>query len=264
MDPYYEPQFEQAPVRKIAWKKIALIAGTVIAVVVIAGVVIRLMSGSNEAERRAQETVDFARRASANCENEKCVDVKVREIARVSGVVSACNLLEGDKKDNCIWTTARTNNNAEFCGLIEKKEWASQCKDGIIFVNAKEAGDSNACHDIKDERLREACTSELMGPVTSANCQLRGFDVTYCSNVALMEQARQKRDPDVCQQIQDEAQMENCLERTGPADRDRDGLSESEEERYGTSDTNADSDGDGFKDGEEVRAGYNPAGAGTL
>ena len=264
MDPYYEPQFEQAPVHQIAWKKIAVIVGVAIAVVIVVAVIIRAWP-ENEAKKNAQATVELARRASANCEGEKCVNAKVREVARVSGVVEACALLaEGEAQDNCVWTTARTRNNAEFCELIEKKEWAEKCKDGIIFTTAKAKGDSNACYDIKDERLQKTCLSELMGAVTSANCAVRGFDAAYCADVTVTEQARQKRDPDVCAQIQDEAQMENCLERTGPADRDRDGLSEGEEQLYGSSDANADSDGDGFKDGEEVRAVYNPAGSGTL
>ena len=47
-------------------------------------------------------------------------------------------------------------------------------------------------------------------------------------------------------------------------DNDGDGLTYSEEARYGTSDDKADTDGDGFTDGEEVRNGYDPAGPGRL
>lgn len=72
-----------------------------------------------------------------------------------------------------------------------------------------------------------------------------------------------------------------------PNDRDRDGLTDDEEEELGTSDVQydtdgdglsdvseinrwntdplkRDTDGDGFADGWEVIKGYNPAGAGTL
>lgn len=47
-------------------------------------------------------------------------------------------------------------------------------------------------------------------------------------------------------------------------DRDNDGLSDADEERYGADPLNPDTDGDGFTDGAEVEAGYNPAGEGSL
>lgn len=47
-------------------------------------------------------------------------------------------------------------------------------------------------------------------------------------------------------------------------DADGDGLTNSEELLYGTDILNPDTDGDGYKDGEEVRGGYNPLGAGRL
>lgn len=47
-------------------------------------------------------------------------------------------------------------------------------------------------------------------------------------------------------------------------DIDNDGLSLTEEEKYGTDPNNPDTDGDGFKDGEEVSAGYNPNGQGKI
>ncbi len=49
----------------------------------------------------------------------------------------------------------------------------------------------------------------------------------------------------------------------GP-DRDRDGLSDSEELRYGTDPSDSDSDDDGFLDGVEVQGGYSPTGAKKL
>ena len=50
----------------------------------------------------------------------------------------------------------------------------------------------------------------------------------------------------------------------GSLDPDLDGLSNALERAYGTDPKNADTDMDGFKDGDEIRKGYNPTGAGKL
>jgi flagellar basal body-associated protein FliL len=47
-------------------------------------------------------------------------------------------------------------------------------------------------------------------------------------------------------------------------DFDQDGLSDTDELRYGVDPMNPDTDGDGYKDGDEVRSGYNPNGSGLL
>ncbi|MFB6225798.1 MAG: hypothetical protein ABEJ02_00425 [Candidatus Paceibacteria bacterium] len=47
-------------------------------------------------------------------------------------------------------------------------------------------------------------------------------------------------------------------------DSDNDGLTNSEEKKYGTDPNKKDTDGDGYSDGEEVANGYNPTGEGKL
>ena len=47
-------------------------------------------------------------------------------------------------------------------------------------------------------------------------------------------------------------------------DSDNDGLTDAEEEVYGTDKNNSDTDGDGYTDGAEVQNGYNPLGEGKL
>lgn len=47
-------------------------------------------------------------------------------------------------------------------------------------------------------------------------------------------------------------------------DTDGDGLTDADEERYGTDAKNPDTDGDGYLDGAEVQNGYNPLGEGKL
>lgn len=48
------------------------------------------------------------------------------------------------------------------------------------------------------------------------------------------------------------------------ADPDNDGLTNPQEQQYGTNQNNPDTDGDGYNDGDEVKAGYNPLGPGKL
>ncbi len=48
------------------------------------------------------------------------------------------------------------------------------------------------------------------------------------------------------------------------ADPDHDGLTNLQEQQYGTNPNNPDTDGDGYHDGAEVKAGYNPLGPGKL
>ncbi len=50
----------------------------------------------------------------------------------------------------------------------------------------------------------------------------------------------------------------------GEVDDDGDGLSYSQESRYGSDPNKADTDGDGFSDGDEVKKGYSPIGPGPL
>ncbi|MBU0731595.1 hypothetical protein KKC88_01810 [Patescibacteria group bacterium] len=47
-------------------------------------------------------------------------------------------------------------------------------------------------------------------------------------------------------------------------DTDKDGLTDLEEEKYGSDPNKKDSDGDGFNDGEEVKNGFDPMGPGKL
>lgn len=53
-------------------------------------------------------------------------------------------------------------------------------------------------------------------------------------------------------------------EEVSSQDSDNDGLTDLEEQKYGTDINNPDTDGDGFLDGDEIKKGYNPLGEGEL
>ena len=51
---------------------------------------------------------------------------------------------------------------------------------------------------------------------------------------------------------------------TSNLDPDGDGLTNIEEEEWGTDPANSDTDGDGYDDGHEIRNGFNPLGEGRI
>lgn len=58
--------------------------------------------------------------------------------------------------------------------------------------------------------------------------------------------------------------MEMFTPEVDTTDTDEDGLTDVDEEKYGTDKDNPDTDGDGYLDGDEVDNGYNPNGEGEL
>jgi len=61
-----------------------------------------------------------------------------------------------------------------------------------------------------------------------------------------------------------QAQQNGSTQNNVFLDSDQDGLTDQEEQALGTDPHNPDTDGDGYLDGAEVKAGYNPLGAGKL
>lgn len=262
----FDSQYNQP--RQIPWKKIAILAGIVLAcVLVIVGVVWFLRSRAQKLSE-FQHTTQQIQTAIAECDTaanqEACKQQKIEEAAARLGQVDVCKMLEGDAYNTCVWQTARAESDPKMCAEITDSAFAAQCADDLNVKLALASSDVSYCNAVKDDNRKNNCTSTLAGPVTSANCASRGYDAAYCEDIAVYESALAARDPNQCAGISDTSVKANCEDGVGSGDIDNDGLSGNEEASYGTSDTSADTDGDGVSDYDEVRTyGTDPTNADT-
>ncbi|MFH1404503.1 MAG: hypothetical protein ABIH21_00195 [Patescibacteria group bacterium] len=249
-------------------KPILIIVGIVIILAVVISVllIVRLKPKGQDLEKLQQTTsaIEQAKSLIGDCSSDSCKSLSANKIAKSTGVVDVCELLQADEKDNCIWTTARYKNDEELCVEIAQSDWRQMCSDGILNRKAKTEKDVNLCYQIVSKESQDLCVRGVMGPVNPSNCTLRGLSQTECGYLQTTELAKQARDQSMCDKIEDIDYRDECYEVVGISDKDKDGMNELMERKYGTSDDNKDSDGDGYDDYDEVKAGYNPAGPGLL
>lgn len=275
------------------WRTIALIVGAVVlavGLVVLALVFVRGRRSVSVDQQNLARVETQLEQSLSGCAQEAdpdaCREQKVRIAAEATGAESLCGYLEGEPYDECVWTLAREQNDADLCGLIKEEGKAATCADSILLKTAMAELDADLCADIASAETRASCEEAVAGPLTRANC-LERKDADYCAQFDLYVSAREKQDPDMCAQITDADLASTCVEIVTPGDRDFDGLDADEEallgssdrstdsdadglsdadetNAYGTDPANADTDGDGYTDGSEVQNGYNPNGPGTL
>ena len=129
------------------------------------------------------------------------------------------------------------------------------------------------CEEILDENRRERCVSTVSGPISSQNCLER--DPGVCDDISLFEQAKASVDVIYCREIVDEYLALSCVDAVEDLlaiqttnekeeDSDQDGLTDSQEQTYGSDPQDPDTDDDGYLDGAEVSSGYDPTGPGLL
>jgi hypothetical protein len=170
-----------------------------------------------------------------------------------------------DDKDICIASVAFIKSQSDICGEIDNQETRDACAK--VILEKMDMGPINKCWVVED------------GHGAAINC-IKGIFIVYkkqeeCS-VIISQEVRQvcegtfyydvaflSRTAELCKKITNEKLYQYCLDVISP-DTDKDGLSDTEEAKYGTNPKNPDTDSDGFKDGDEVKNGYNPLGAGKL
>lgn len=188
----------------------------------------------------------------------KCIDVKEREKCLAELILdeaiagkqeAACVKIDNaDLRDGCYDAIAREARDEKICAGISRPVAAEDCVGATLFVKAKTNVDTALCEKIKSGRWQESCYTYIFGEKGT---------LEYCQTVGL------KRD--LCVSIVTSAGEEREEASTEEQDSDADGLTDSEEINiYKTDPKNPDTDGDGFKDGDEVKAKYNPKGAGRL
>lgn len=264
--------------KSIPWKPVALIAAGVIIVIVLAVIIIRLVKKDESFVRQEQSIQEETQTAIEQCETsnnpEACRQAKITDSAAQNAAAQICELLEeGQERDNCYWGVANAAQDPSVCSQISDSSQALRCSDGMYLVRALAQGDSASCDSIQDEDRKIRC-KDTLNPVTSQTCAAAGLDEETCENFERSEMAIAKHDISLCEIITQESMKETCVDiilSTGSdeiedevSDTDSDGLSNEEEETYGTDPDNPDTDGDSYPDGQEVKAGYNPLGAGNL
>ncbi len=254
--------------RQIPWKLIGIIGGGVLLVIIIVAIVFRITGSKSEQVLIQQVAQQETSRIVSECDDakdvEECLKNKTDEIAMMNGDVEMCQTLEGLALGNCIWGVARETEKPELCGQIAEDKRKINCFNELYRVVALKESDVGICLNITNPTGQEGCKNVILGSITTENCQERGKDAAYCQMLAVGGIAAEKQDKSICEQIEDETLLTECLEFVDVDDPDFDGLSSESEAGYGTDPHNPDTDGDGFSDGDEVEAGYNPAGEGRL
>jgi hypothetical protein len=263
--------------RLFALKPALLIAGGVVFLILVIFILVRVLSGDSSEELLLENLQTQSGSSADTCDGtqnpEKCRIAYISDLAQQQASSQACGLLETDvQKDNCYWGIAHASLDPVSCERISDGSFVSRCKDDVAESQAIDQSSVALCEDILDEARQERCVFAVSGPLTSENCSERAPNL--CDDLALFEQAKVSGDTIYCREIVDESFSLSCFDAVEDLlalneifqedDSDQDGLTDREEQTYGSDPQNPDSDGDGYLDGAEVSSGYDPVGPGLL
>lgn len=277
------------------WKEIAMVVGAVLVVVLLIFLALAFVRSRQEQsveDQKTDRTISQVEQSLETCNNaadpETCRANRIRDAAKATQEIAVCAMLEDEAYEECVWVTAQENENPAFCAHLLSEDRRVRCSDDLNIILALKFSDSRFCEKVVTDQRRHDCAETLLGPVNSETCLPRGYDQAYCQALLVIEQAVEEKDPSFCEELGVEnAEYGACLDAIGFADPDTDGMSSSQEQDFGTDETNPDTDGDGlldgeevhvwgtdplnpdtdgdtFLDGQEVNDGYSPTGSGTL
>lgn len=271
----------QPETRSIPWKSVVLVVGVLVALVLLIVIIIRVVQRDDKMALLEPSTSSSFEERFTACgqatDPEGCEQGVVRDIAQAEGAPEICGMLASEEEqDNCYWGVALATEDVTSCALIKNGEESVRCQDDVAEAQALRQGNIDLCTGITDQGRQDRCVEYLLGPLTSENCEDR--QVSLCEDISRVEQAKESLDAGFCEGIIDESLRLSCYdavedllvaqeESTVPEedlDSDADGLTDTEEEGYGTDPLNPDTDGDGYSDGDEVASGYDPNGPGLL
>ena len=235
--------------KKLPLKMIGIIGGGVVIAAIIIIVVVRIISGPVESVV-INPSSDASNQIS--CDNavdvEACEANRIKNLSEENGDDSLCNELDGNAKDDCYWAVANEMADDGICKKIVDTQWSLLCKEGIYKAQALETKKESFCDKIEDEQKKTDCKDELAGP---------------CTMYLVADEANVAQDKRICEKL-DEEYVDGCKALVVSDDPDFDGLETSVEYLYGSDPDKKDTDSDGYDDGDELSAGYNPAGPGLL
>ncbi len=214
------------------------------------------------------ERMEEVAQEMTNAENE-CLDAQDQEkcIARVAfrlasdyGDGDYCiEIVDEGERDDCFAIAALVALEVEGCREIVHGALRTECEDAVLSQTIQVGDGLEACAGFSSEQDRLNCEdSWIFASILSGECPNDDISQQVCDDGASIMAAIVNENPDLCDAIRDEDFFNACIELVTTVDRDQDGLTEDEEEFYGTDDRNPDTDGDGFTDKEEIDGGYNP------
>jgi len=165
-------------------------------------------------------------------------------------------------KEYCVTDLARLLGNKNLCSSIGKKHLKEYCERRVEVFGRCQKVDCQGLFEkssslLSDEEstLREDC---CLSRLTSCNAVLDPNEKALCLNKYNVYE-------DMVDSIDNNNELIHEVGlNNSDIDSDNDGLSDADEEKYGTDLNNPDTDGDGYSDGDEVKNGFNPNGEGTL
>ena len=259
------PSGDQKPKKQLpAWIKWAGIG--FISLILVIGLVFLVKGMMNRfaQDEKIEEMVVQVSRAEAECLNaqdtEKCISAVAFRLASDHGDSDYCvDISDTVERDECFLTASIVSLDADGCAEVDDIALRTQCEDAILAQTIDDGYGIEACAGFSDEDDRSNCESSyILDAMLMDDCIDRGVDQGICDYGQIIVTAVANQNPDLCDDISDEEYYGTCLEMITVVDRDQDGLTEDQENRYGTDDRNPDTDGDGFTDKQEIDSGYDP------
>lgn len=239
-----------------------LIIGVVVGVVLLAlGIGIwrwQVNLRANEAALFSSDTEEQVSCATSS-DPEACERSRV-EALLVSGDVdaSACDAFNGEERDACLWTAARSAQQEAGCSEIEDETAKNACIQELLLARAIKEQDRALCTQLQNPLLATGCEETIRQSLAREGTCEDVYEAEVCIDRARLAEATEAKDPDLCRALVNTTLQEECLDVVGVGDRDKDGLDAVQETSLGTDDRNPDTDGDGLTDKEERDGGTNP------
>lgn len=166
LPPVYAPQ---QPVQHKRRMMIFALAGglILISLVIIIGMIIRARFFTTPTSTPVQQELIEAqvKGVEVNCAQEqdpsRCVQQGKMRLANSLGIPDACEGLDKEAKDACIWLSVQTSAQVEVCSLIEKKETQTACEDSGYFKQAITNMDTQLCDKISRESTKRSCAQQV-------------------------------------------------------------------------------------------------------
>jgi hypothetical protein len=176
--------------------------------------------------------------------------------------ITLCPKTQESEYEECLFAVASTDSNWQLCSEIKNAELRSTCVEFSLLRTAITAGEIKQCEKLTSKEFYRQCLLGIITPASNLSVcdEAKTEEKTYCTDIVNRQQAQAMKDVKLCEKIIDPALKSDCevVLKNLSQDSDQDGLTDAEENAYGTDAFSADTDGDGFSDKVEITKGYDP------